>query len=201
MLCPVKTATAVAHCREGKGMVKINGTPITLLQPEILRYKVYEPILVAGPEHFDSVDVRVRVKGGGHTSQVYAIRQAIAKAIIAYFAKYIDAQSAIELKKKLVQYDRSLVIADPRRMEPKKFGGQGARARRQKRCVDFAEVSIRFTCLTSTFSVTGKRLSLPSLLFTLWHLHGYCIHVLISCIMHSIDKMQIIVCCTNCVKM
>ena len=28
------------------------------------------------------VDIRVRVSGGGHTSQVYAIRQAIAKSIV-----------------------------------------------------------------------------------------------------------------------
>lgn len=28
------------------------------------------------------VDIRVRVRGGGHTSQVYAIRQAIAKSIV-----------------------------------------------------------------------------------------------------------------------
>jgi small subunit ribosomal protein S16e len=66
---------------------------------------------------------------------VYAIRQAIAKALVAYYAKYIDAYSAMELKKKLVAYDRTLLIADPRRMEPKKFGGAGARARRQKRYV------------------------------------------------------------------
>ncbi|KAG8678109.1 40S ribosomal protein S16 [Ceratobasidium sp. 395] len=78
------------------------------------------------------MDIRVRVKGGGHTSQIYAIRQAIAKAIVAYHAKYHDAAAALELKKLLVTYDRSLLIADPRRMEPKKFGGGGARARRQK---------------------------------------------------------------------
>ena len=76
------------------------------------------------------------MKGGGHVSQVYAIRQAIAKAVVAYYAKYFDASSAFELKKKLVTYDRTLLIADPRRMEPKKFGGQGARARRQKRYVE-----------------------------------------------------------------
>jgi len=127
-----KTATAVAHAREGKGLVKINGSPINLLQPEILRFKVYEAILVVGEETFSPIDIRVRVKGGGHTSQVYAIRQAISKAVVAYYAKYFDAASALELKKKYVSYDRSLLIADPRRMEPKKFGGQGARARRQK---------------------------------------------------------------------
>ncbi|PSS37634.1 hypothetical protein EW026_g1666 [Hermanssonia centrifuga] len=127
-----KTATAVAHAKEGRGLIHINGSPISLLQPEILRFKVYEPVLIAGEDAFASVDVRVRVKGGGHTSQVYAIRQAIAKAVVAYYAKYIDAYSAMELKKKLVAYDRTLLIADPRRAEPKKFGGHGARARRQK---------------------------------------------------------------------
>ena len=66
---------------------------------------------------------------------MYAIRQAIAKALVAYYAKYLDAYSSLALKKKLVAYDRTLLIADPRRMEPKKFGGQGARARRQKRYV------------------------------------------------------------------
>ena len=66
---------------------------------------------------------------------MYALRQAIAKAVVAYHAKYIDASSALELKKKLVAYDRSLLISDPRRAEPKKFGGHGARARRQKRSV------------------------------------------------------------------
>jgi ribosomal protein S9 len=96
---------------------------------------VYEPVLVAGEESFAPLDIRVRVKGGGHTSQVYAIRQAIAKALVAYYAKYLDAYSSLALKKKLVAYDRTLLIADPRRMEPKKFGGKGARARRQKRYV------------------------------------------------------------------
>ncbi|KAG5638651.1 hypothetical protein H0H81_011203 [Sphagnurus paluster] len=128
-----QTATAVAHAREGRGLIRINGSPINLVQPEILRLKVYEPVLVAGEDSFAPLDIRVRVKGGGHTSQVYAIRQAISKALVAYYAKYLDAYSALELKKKLVAYDRTLLIADPRRMEPKKFGGHGARARRQKR--------------------------------------------------------------------
>lgn len=124
----------MAHAKDGRGLIRINGSPINLVQPEILRFKIYEPVLVAGEDAFSVLDIRVRVKGGGHTSQIYAIRQAIAKALVAYYAKYLDAYSAMELKKKLVAYDRTLLIADPRRMEPKKFGGAGARARRQKRC-------------------------------------------------------------------
>ncbi|KAG8809600.1 40S ribosomal protein S16 [Serendipita sp. 399] len=85
-----------------------------------------------GEDNFSTIDIRVRVSGGGHTSQIYAIRQAIGKAAVAYWMKYYDASHALSLKKSLVDYDRSLVIADPRRMEPKKFGGGGARARRQK---------------------------------------------------------------------
>ncbi|CCU98627.1 unnamed protein product [Malassezia sympodialis ATCC 42132] len=128
-----KTATAVAHAKEGKGQIRLNGQPISLIQPEALRWKVYEPVLVVGEDKFSStVDIRIRVSGGGHTSQVYAIRQAIAKALVAYYAKYYDAASALELKQLFVSYDRTLLIADPRRCEPKKFGGRGARARRQK---------------------------------------------------------------------
>ncbi|KAK9470776.1 40S ribosomal protein uS9 [Dipodascopsis tothii] len=127
-----KTATAVAYAKAGKGLLKVNGSPITLVEPEILRFKVYEPILIVGLDKFANIDIRVRVTGGGHVSQVYAIRQAIARAIVAYHQKYVDEQSKNELKKALISYDRTLLIADSRQSEPKKFGGPGARARYQK---------------------------------------------------------------------
>ncbi|KAK9765655.1 40S ribosomal protein S16 [Basidiobolus ranarum] len=127
-----KTATAVAFCKSGKGMIRINGSPIELVEPEILKFKVYEPILILGEDKFANVDIRVRVRGGGHTSQIYAIRQAIAKAIVAFYQKFVDEASKKELKEKLIAYDRTLLVADPRRCEPKKFGGPGARARYQK---------------------------------------------------------------------
>lgn len=38
-------------------------------------------------EKFAGVDIRVTVKGGGHVAQVYAIRQAISKALIAFYQK------------------------------------------------------------------------------------------------------------------
>ncbi|KAI9750930.1 MAG: copper chaperone [Chaenotheca gracillima] len=127
-----KTATAVAHCKTGKGLIKVNGKPLSLVQPEILRFKVYEPLLIVGLDKFAGVDIRVRVNGGGHISQVYAIRQAIAKSLVAYYQKYVDEHSKNTLKQALVQYDRTLLVADNRRCEPKKFGGPGARARYQK---------------------------------------------------------------------
>ena len=56
----------------------------------------------------------------GHTSQVYAIRQALAKAIVAFYQKFVDEAAKKEIKEILVQYDRTLLVADPRRCEPKK---------------------------------------------------------------------------------
>ena len=127
-----KTATAVAYCKRGGGLIHVNGRPLDLIEPQLLRYKLLEPVLLLGQEKFAGVDIRVRVKGGGQVSQVYAIRQSIAKALVAYYQKFVDEASKNEIKDILIQYDRSLLVADPRRAEAKKFGGPGARARYQK---------------------------------------------------------------------
>merc|ERR1712072_1445284 len=98
-----KTATAVALAKEGKGLIKVNGVPLSLYGSPILRGKLYEPVLLlqsftssttslASP--LSRMDIRLRVSGGGHTSQLYALRQAIGKAVVAYVAKYEDAASA-----------------------------------------------------------------------------------------------------------
>mmetsp|Transcript_1807 Transcript_1807/g.5257 ORF Transcript_1807/g.5257 Transcript_1807/m.5257 type:complete len:147 (+) Transcript_1807:83-523(+) len=127
-----KTAVAVAHCKRGKGLIKLNGSPLDLIQPESMRFKVAEPILLLGKQRFANVDIRIRVKGGGHVSQIYAIRQAVAKSLVAFYQKFVDEQSKREIKELLLAYDRTLLVADPRRCEPKKFGGKGARSRFQK---------------------------------------------------------------------
>jgi len=127
-----KNATAVAHCTTGTGFIKVNGKPLQLLEPASLRLKVWEPIFLLGAQRFQDLNIRVRVRGGGSTSQLIAIRQAISKSLIAYYQKYHDESTKRELKELLIQYDKGLLVADPRRMEPKKFGGQGARARYQK---------------------------------------------------------------------
>ncbi|GLC49171.1 40S ribosomal protein S16 [Pleodorina starrii] len=127
-----KTAVAVAYCKQGNGLIKLNGQPLELVKPEALRFKVFEPILVIGRQKVKNLDIRLRVKGGGHVSQIYALRQAVAKAVVAFYQKYVDEQSKQQIKDALLQFDRTLLVADPRRCEPKKFGGRGARARFQK---------------------------------------------------------------------
>ena len=42
--------------------------------------------------------------------QVYAIRQALSKSLVAYYQKYVDEQSKQEIKDILVQFDRSPVF-------------------------------------------------------------------------------------------
>merc|ERR1712046_401111 len=74
-----REAVAVAFVKKGKGLIKVNGVPIELVQPESLRFKVWEPVLLLGANRYREVDIRIRVKGGGYTSQLYAIRQAIGK--------------------------------------------------------------------------------------------------------------------------
>merc|ERR1712137_1268308 len=127
-----KTATAVAYCKRGKGAIRVNGKPLTEIEPKALQSKLQEPVLLLGKDKFADVDVRIRVKGGGRIAQIYAIRQALAKSLVAFYQKYVDEQSKKTIKDTLVQFDRSLLVADPRRCEPKKFGGPGARARYQK---------------------------------------------------------------------
>ena len=70
--------------RKGSGA----GVPLELVQPDTLRYKVMEPLLLLGKEKFAEVpfvgvclfllehrllqvDIRLRVKGGGQVSQIY----------------------------------------------------------------------------------------------------------------------------------
>lgn len=80
-------AVAVGICKEGKGVIRLNGQPLHLVEPAILRVKVMEPVLLLGPDRFANVDIRLRVTGGGFSSQVYAVRQALAKALVAYSQK------------------------------------------------------------------------------------------------------------------
>lgn len=127
-----KTAIALAHVLPGKGLIKVNGAPLEIVQPETLSLKLLEPVYLLGRSKFANVDIRVHVRGGGRVSQIYAVRQAISKAILAWYAKYVDEATKNQLRDTLVSYDRSLLVSDPRRCEPKKAGGPGARTRKQK---------------------------------------------------------------------
>lgn len=127
-----KNAIANAVVQTGKGTITINRVPIQNVEPKPLRIKVFEPVLLLGVNDFSNLKIRVRVCGGGPTAQLYAARMAIAKGIVAWKQKYVDEEEKTQARKAFMSYDKGLLVADPRRMEPKKYGGTGARARFQK---------------------------------------------------------------------
>ena len=65
-----KTAMAITYCKWGQGLIKINGCPIELIEPEILRYMAFEPILLLGRHRLAGVDKRIRVKGGDRSHSI-----------------------------------------------------------------------------------------------------------------------------------
>ena len=56
------------------------GAPLELVQPDILRFKAFEPVLLLGRNRLKNLDIRLRVKGGGHVSQIYGRRRATGRA-------------------------------------------------------------------------------------------------------------------------
>ena len=120
-----RTAIARAIIKEGTGRVLINGKPIEIIEPEIVRMKLMEPFYFIEDKTRLSVDIKVKVKGGGYMGQADAARTAIARSLLAW----TDSE---ELRIKYTEYDRHMIVGDPRRREPKHFGGPGARAKYTK---------------------------------------------------------------------
>lgn len=128
-----KTAAAIARCAASETFeVTLNKVPLHLHNPKFILTKVMELFAIVDPKLYEGLAFEVTVKGGGEVARLYAVRQAIAKSMIAYYGKYVDEQVRQDLRNCMLRYDRSLLVADPRRQESKKFGGPGARARYQK---------------------------------------------------------------------
>jgi Ribosomal protein S9 len=104
--------------------LELNRTPLELYSPELARLKLQEPLTIAG-DLANEVDFDIHVIGGGVMGQAEATRMVIAKGLVKW-------SQDMDLKEKFIQYDRTMLVGDPRRSEPKKYGGPGARARKQK---------------------------------------------------------------------
>ena len=119
-----KTAIARATIGPGKGRVRVNNIPVEIIQPEVSRMKVMEPLLLSG-ETMNEVDIDVKVNGGGFMGQAEAARMAIANALLKW-------TKSTHLRTVFMEYDRTMVAGDSRRKETKKVGGAGARSKEQK---------------------------------------------------------------------
>lgn len=120
-----KTAIARATIREGSGRVYINKTPLENYMPLMARQIIEEPLLIASDDLTSKIDIRINVRGGGTMGQAQASRIAVARGLV-------DFTKSADLRQQFVEYDRTLMAGDSRRKEKKKFGGPGARARKQK---------------------------------------------------------------------
>ena len=133
-----KTSKAVATIAKGSGRVRINNTPAELIAPDVAKELVLTPLTLIG-ELRNRVDINVQVHGGGFMGQAFASAVAISRALTGEekggkdprehpFTKSVRE----EVRRKLTEYDRHLLSGDSRQTESKKFGGPGARRRKQK---------------------------------------------------------------------
>lgn len=120
-----KASIARATVREGTGKVRINKLLLAHVKPHIARQIIEAPLLLAPKDVTEKIDISVNVRGGGVMGQAQASRMAIARGLV-------DFTKSISLRTAFIEYDRSMIAGDSRRREPKKFGGPGARARKQK---------------------------------------------------------------------
>lgn len=133
-----KCSIAIATFTRGNGLIKINNIPLNLIEPRIIKTKIIDIFYVIGLKKISKINITVFVKGGGSISRIHglifislAIRQALAKCILAYYTKYINNLQKDSLKILLTQYDRKLLVRDSRKVESKKFAKSGARSRYQ----------------------------------------------------------------------
>lgn len=121
-----KRKTAIAKCtiKAGKGIFRINGTPYEFYEPELAKLKVQDALQFI-PDRIEQINIRIIVKGGGIMGQADAVRTALARGMVEFFEDE-------ELKQTLLNHDRSLLVSDTRRKEPKHPLGRGARKKKQK---------------------------------------------------------------------
>jgi small subunit ribosomal protein S9 len=99
-----KTAKARASVTEGDGTLRINSRPVHIW-----------------------ADHTVDAEGGGKQGQTEAIRMAIARGLVEY-------TGSDKLERDFRDYDRNMMVEDPRRTETRKpsQSSKGARHKQQK---------------------------------------------------------------------
>jgi len=118
-----KNAIARGIVKEGRGRIKINSVPLELWASELMRMRVQEVVMLAG-DIATKADINVEVTGGGTTGQTDAVRMAIARALVTF-------SKDKKLKERYLQYDRNMLVYDPRRNEPHHAGGASRRGSRR----------------------------------------------------------------------
>jgi small subunit ribosomal protein S9 len=119
-----KTSKARVVVSDGKGRIRVNNIPIHLIEPWMAREKILEAFMLAS-DYKDRVDISINTQGGGIMSQAEAARMGVALGMVKF-------SKSKRLRAKYIEYDRTMLAGDARRKEAKKFGGPGARRKKQK---------------------------------------------------------------------
>lgn len=121
-----KTAKARSSITEGDGTLRINSRPLHTW-PDMPRNKIKEPLVIAGEDIVGDLEINVNVNGGGVQAQAEAIRMAIARGLVEHTGDD-------ELEREFRDYDRNMMVEDPRRTETRKpsQSSKGARHKQQK---------------------------------------------------------------------
>ena len=133
-----KTSKAHVYITKGTGRIRINNVPVEMIQQETAREVILSPLEISGDTR-NKIDISVRVKGGGFMGQASAAATAISRALTGWTKSKkeprdhpLTKSAREEIKKRINEFDKHLISGDARRKEPKKFGGPGARRRKQK---------------------------------------------------------------------
>ena len=114
-----KTSVACVWIKPGSGQFLINDRQIQVFfKRKTLHNIVTQPLEVT--DTLGKFDVYANIRGGGNTGQAGALRHGISRALIDY-----DLSWRSSLKK------AGLLTRDPRKVERKKYGRRGARAKFQ----------------------------------------------------------------------
>ena len=133
-----KTSSAHVYITKGQGKVRINNIPVEMIPQETAREVMLAPLEITG-ELRNKIDISVRVRGGGYMGQASAAATGISRALTGWTKSKKDPKdhpfpksTREDLRQRISEYDKYLISGDARRKEPKKFGGPGARRRKQK---------------------------------------------------------------------
>lgn len=110
-----KSAVARVRVRPGSGAILINGRSLEDFFPTV-QHQILVTQTLAAVDSAKSVDVTVRVSGGGLTGQAGAVRMALARALVA-----LNEANFQPLR------DENFLTRDSRMKERKKYGLRGAR--------------------------------------------------------------------------
>ncbi len=110
-----KSSVAQVRVKAGSGSIKINGRDLEDYFPMIKDQRAVIDTLTS-TETRNSLDVRIKVTGGGPTGQSGACRMGVARALVNYDSAHFA-----------VLRDAGFLTRDSRMKERKKYGLRGAR--------------------------------------------------------------------------